>query len=72
MGCCALGTCVDPDCYLCAVVAKLPQPESAAEREERKAANATRDGAPTLAGERKRKNIAFRKRHREGPHRGNA
>jgi hypothetical protein len=26
MACCALGTCDDPDCRLCRVIAKLPQP----------------------------------------------
>jgi len=24
MGCCAMGTCTDPRCYLCTVIAKLP------------------------------------------------
>lgn len=24
-GCCGLGSCTDPKCYLCHVVAKLPQ-----------------------------------------------
>jgi hypothetical protein len=56
MGCCALGTCTDPGCYLCTVVAKLPQPERA--RNEQKDANPARDGDPALAAERKRKKKA--------------
>lgn len=32
-GCCGLGTCQKPDCYLCTVVAKLPQPEGTRERQ---------------------------------------
>lgn len=58
-------------CYLCDTVAKLPQPKTALEAiSEREHKNAARDGAERLSGERKRGNIAFRKRHREGPHRG--
>lgn len=62
------GGCGDPTCYLCTVVAKLPQPETYAERRARKKAeNVARDGAPKLAGERPRGNLAFQKRHRVGP-----
>jgi hypothetical protein len=28
MGCCAVGTCVDPNCYLCTVVAKIQPPDA--------------------------------------------
>jgi hypothetical protein len=26
MGCCAVGTCVNPDCRLCTVIAKIKEP----------------------------------------------
>jgi hypothetical protein len=57
-------------CRLCDVIAKLPQPKALEAVKEQD--NPERDGAPKLAGERKRGNLAFQKRHREGPHRGNA
>ncbi len=66
MACCAMpGGCGRPACYLCTVVAKLPQPISH-HREAVAAKNATRDGDPSLAAERKRGNLAFRKRNRAG------
>jgi hypothetical protein len=53
-------------CYMCYVMPeKFPnQPASLKERAEAK--NATRDGDPSLAAERKRGNLAFRKRTRAG------
>ena len=27
-GCCGLGTCTNPTCYLCTVIAKQPQPKT--------------------------------------------
>lgn len=44
----------------------------AEELHQRELANPTRDGAPKLSGERERGNLAFQKRRRQGPHRGNA
>lgn len=52
MTCCAIGPCADPQCYLCTVVAKLTQPATA---QERKQANAARDGAPKLAGQKRKR-----------------
>jgi hypothetical protein len=71
VSCCAVGTCENPACYLCLTVAKLPQPRFKG-RDGRDGEKATRDGQPKLAGERKRKDIMFRKLHRDGPHRVNA
>jgi hypothetical protein len=89
---CAVGTCVDPDCYLCTVVAKIKPPSACAKPVEGgrcslvlghprwvacrsksggRAEQATRDGAPKLAGERKR-DLIFTPRKRVGPHRSNA
>ena len=75
-GCASDGGCDDSvanggaGCHLCDVIAKLPQPKTGLEwMQERAQANATRSGAEKLSGERKRGNIAFRKRHRVGPHR---
>lgn len=61
-------------CDMCDRVAHLPQPvfRDAAGLRARDTKNAGRDGAPKLSGERERTPLAFRKRHREGPHRGNA
>jgi hypothetical protein len=65
MACCAMpGGCGNPDCYLCTVVANLPQPETYAEHVAD--TNAARDGTPTLAAERKRGHLAFQKRTRAG------
>jgi hypothetical protein len=79
---CGFGPCRDSrerggaGCYLCDVIAKLPQParrgglvDAAADVNERETANPERDGAPKLSGERKRGNLAFERRHRVGPHR---
>lgn len=44
----------------------------AEELHQRELVNPTRDGAPKLSGERERGNLAFQKRRRQGPHRGNA
>jgi hypothetical protein len=75
-GCASLGGCEDSaanggsGCYLCDVIAKLPQPKSAIElMNDREQKNAARDGAPKLSGEKKRGNLAFQKRRRVGPHR---
>jgi hypothetical protein len=60
------GGCGRPDCYLCVVMPTLfAQPID--RREAVAVKNATRDGDPTLAGERPRGSLAFRKRHRAGP-----
>jgi len=66
MACCAIAPgCGRASSYLCTVVAKLPQPPSSLDSHAR-ATNATRDGDPKLAGERKR-NPIFTKRNRLGP-----
>jgi len=44
MGCCAFGTCTDPRCYLCTVVAKLPQPVWSQPKKKTPKSKATRDG----------------------------
>jgi hypothetical protein len=70
-GCSAIGGCDDSlahggaGCHLCDVVAKLPQPRTAMHRLEQ-ATNATRDGEADRKGG---DNLAFKKRHRVGPHR---
>lgn len=61
-GCASPNGCDDSACSMCNAA------ESAAVEEAiRKDAKATRDGAPKLAGERERGDLAFRKRHRDGP-----
>lgn len=76
---CGFGPCLDSlerggrGCTLCDVTAKLPQPgarrlESADVKPQ---ANAARDGAPKLSGEKDRRHPMFEKRRRQGPHRGN-
>lgn len=82
---CAFGPCLEAierggrGCYLCDVIAKLPQPKparlvaaAAADVHEREHTNAARDGVPKLSGEKTRRHPMFEKRHRDGPHRGNA
>lgn len=75
---CGFGPCINSrerdgtGCDLCDRVAHLPQPVFRDVLRIRENKNAARDGAPKLSGERERKNIAFRPRHRDGPHRGNA
>jgi hypothetical protein len=70
-GCADIGGCDDSvvnggtGCHLCDVVARLPQPRTAMDRLEQ-AANVTRDGEAELKGG---ENLAFKKRHRVGPHR---
>jgi len=67
MACCAIAPgCGRVNCYLCTVVALLPQPLSLLDRQKQDDTNATRDGDPKLAGERKR-NPIFTKRNRLGP-----
>jgi len=47
-GCCGLGTCKDPTCYLCTVIAKLPQPRSSIRAMDEQAADyAEPDAVPT-------------------------
>lgn len=59
------GGCGRPDCYICVVMpTKFAQPQTYTERAAEK--NATRDGDPKLAAERKRGNLAFQKRTRAG------
>lgn len=78
-GCASPGGCDDSvanggtGCRLCDWAAKLPQPKTALEH-IREQENPCRDGAPRLPleGDRHRKNLAYRKRHRDGPFRGNA
>lgn len=36
IGCCGMGTCTKPECYMCTVIAKLPQPETGLEYLARK------------------------------------
>jgi hypothetical protein len=70
---CALGPCSQSlarggvGCYLCDVIAALPQPRTAAEVESAKReGNVTRDGiAAPKAGDA----LAFKRRRRVGPHR---
>lgn len=74
-------------CHLCDVIAKLEQPSDRAARRlaaaadaaavdadvhEREHKNPTRDGAPTLSGEKERRHPMHEKRRRQGPHRSNA
>ena len=60
------GGCGDLNCYMCMVMpGKFPQPCNWQEREDAK--KATRDGDPGLAAERKRGNLAFRKRTSKSP-----
>jgi hypothetical protein len=59
MGCCALGTCTDPGCRLCVVVAKLPQPKWTGR--DRKLTNALRDGVAVKKG----RDPVFTKRSRK-------
>ncbi len=55
---------------MCDRVAMLPQPRI---REAFRAKDkATRDGKPTLAAAKERRHPMWQKRHRDGPHRGNA
>lgn len=78
---CGFGPCLDSierggrGCYLCDTIAKLEQPgarlAAAAEVRATEKANAARDGAPKLPGAKVRGNLAFEKRRRVGPHRGN-
>jgi hypothetical protein len=70
-GCADVGGCDDArdnggaGCHLCDVIAKLPQPRTAMDRLAG-TDNITRDGeAERKGGE----NLAFKKRHRVGPHR---
>jgi len=44
-------------------------PSTRTQAPEKLQSNPARDGAPTLAGERKRGSLAFEKRTRVGPHR---
>ncbi len=83
---CAFGPCSSSrarggeGCYLCDVIATLPQPtrrgglvDASADdpADEKPQANAARDGDPTLAGARERRHPMWEKRRRQGPHRGN-
>src|SRR5262245_22207336 len=94
VGCCATGTCTDPQCPLCVELPKrfppvVPCPQIVWTGKRRAPCRLvaghpglckpssrvveekpdTRDGAPKLAGERKRGNLAFQRRLRLGPHR---
>lgn len=55
---CGLGTCVDPDCYLCTVIGKSQQPTSMLERQ---AAYAVPDGSRKKAA----KHPSQKKSHRK-------
>lgn len=59
--CCALGTCVDPNCYLCRTVGQLEQPVDAASRKRRRETNTTRDGVAVKQG----RDPVFTKRKRK-------
>jgi hypothetical protein len=63
-GCMAPNGCDDPHCWLCTVVAELPQPTFNDDR--RRGDEGTRDGTAEQKGG---DNLAFKKRHRVGPHR---
>ena len=72
MACCALpGGCGDPECYLCGVVAQLPQPISLTDarkrdRAELKEAEPREDfSAPRSAAI----SLGRKRRYREGPFR---
>lgn len=43
MGSCALGTCTDPNCRLCRVIGKLPQPQTLMERQGKYAVPVAKD-----------------------------
>ena len=59
-GCCAVGTCETPGCYLCTVIARLPQPKHHADP--------VRDTTkPTRDGEFVRIDRTKQRRHRAGP-----
>lgn len=67
-GCAAPNGCDDPLCAMCETATALPVRAGTMETiRESESSNAARDGSPTLAGERKRGNKAFRATHREGP-----
>lgn len=78
---CGFGPCLDSierggrGCYLCDTIARLAQPAHARAAadpvDEKKQANAARDGAPKLSGEKERRHPMFEKRRRDGPHRSN-
>lgn len=53
MGCCALGNCTDPNCRLCRVVGKLPQPRTLLEQQAKYAVPVAKK--KTHSGKRKRK-----------------
>jgi hypothetical protein len=61
-GCSSPNGCDDPACSLCANTASVKVRDAVRVGEQ-----ATRDGAPKLAAERERGDLAFRKRHRDGP-----
>lgn len=75
---CAFGPCPrslergGPGCDMCDRVAKLPQPVFKDAIHEREKINPERDGVPTLAAAKERRHPMWEKRHRQGPHRGNA
>ena len=71
---CGFGPCVNSlergggSCLLCDVIAHLPQQASGVmQLAAREMKNAARDGVGKLKGG---ENLAFKKRHREGAHRG--
>ena len=76
---CAFGPCQNSierggaSCDLCDRVAKIPQVggrlKTSDPADVKPQQNAARGGAPKLAGERARGNLAFQKRRRVGPHR---
>ncbi len=78
---CGFGPCLDSrerggaGCRLCDVIAHLEYPgrarAAADPAGEKPQANAARDGAPKLSGERERRHPMWNKRKREGPHRSN-
>jgi len=48
MGCCGMGTCTDPDCWLCTVIAKLPQRRQRKEQAQREKPVKPKDEKPLL------------------------
>lgn len=74
MACCADYGCGDPGCRLCTVVARMPQPVFRGDLQKRDRAELRESKVlPDLTGPRAAA-IALGqvKRHRDGPHRGNA
>jgi len=71
-GCAGMFGCGDVTCRLCTVVAHLPQVRTMDAIHERDTKNTARDGDAKLSAAKERRHPMWQKRHRDGPHRGNA